>query len=385
MSNESVDQSRFERGRDGTAWRDFCDTLRAAGDIIVRYCDDDLERAEGFRYLSRLTRNSLERFVENSEPYRPRVRDTPWRSWIGIQSPDQDHPLIEIDGAHEYRIIGRRGTVNYGSFLALASRVPDDVGAVAAPASPEDALAEFDPTAYRPTGFLNVHDLTVEPDGSFEIIISPTEQKSNWLRSEADTSFIMIRQTFLDRSTEHPMELRVERLDAEPARPIKPGDVAKNLAIAGQNVVGTTVRFLSWAKELERLPNALTRIDEHYRDSGGSPDHLMYFGYWEVEPDEALVVTARLPANDHWNFQACNWWLENFDNYEEGQGYTTKQRARNDADGTVTLVLAHRPVDVGNWIDIDGHRRGTMNLRMVHPQGDADIATRKVPFAELAS
>ena len=36
----------------------------------------------------RLTRNGFERFVENSEPERPRLRDAPWRGSINVQCPD---------------------------------------------------------------------------------------------------------------------------------------------------------------------------------------------------------------------------------------------------------------------------------------------------------
>jgi hypothetical protein len=105
-------------------------------------------------------------------PYRPRVLITPWRVSIAIQSPDQDHPLIEVDGHNEYRITGTRGTVSYASFLSLASRIPDNVGAAPLAIPAESILSEFDPTAYQPTGFLTIHDLEVNADGTFEIVLS---------------------------------------------------------------------------------------------------------------------------------------------------------------------------------------------------------------------
>ncbi len=58
---------------DGSAWREFCDTLASAGDVILRDASPDtaLDRAEGFRYLSRLARLSLEKFVEHADPAAP--------------------------------------------------------------------------------------------------------------------------------------------------------------------------------------------------------------------------------------------------------------------------------------------------------------------------
>jgi len=226
----------------GAAWADFCDTLKELGDVIASESATDLEQAEGYRYLTRLLRNSLERFVENNEVYRPRVLDPPWRVSIAIQSPDQDHPLIEVDGRLEYRITGTRGTVGYASFLALASTVPADAGAAPAVRPVGSDLEHFDPTAYRPTGFLTVHDLDVADDGTFTIVCSSREHPGNWLRLESDTTFVMIRQTYLDREHETPMTLRVERLDPEPVRPIRPDELARNLAITAQNVAGSTRR-----------------------------------------------------------------------------------------------------------------------------------------------
>ena len=368
------------RLRTGEAWADFCDTLKELGDVVSREATSELEQAEGYRYLTRLLRNSLERFVENSEEYRPRVLDPPWRVSIAIQSPDQDHPLIEVDGTREYRITGARGTVGYGSFLALASLVPDDAGATAAARPVGSDLGRFDPTAFRPTGFLTVHDLELGADGTFEIIAGRRERAGNWLRFEADTRFVMIRQTFFDRAVEVPMTLTVELVDPEPVRPIRADEVARNLAVAAQNVVGSTTRFLHWARQLASAPNALTRIDPEYRDAGGSPDHLMYFGYWELAPGEALEVRARLPGNDSWNFQTCSWWAENFDSYEDGGGYLTKRTATVEPDGEVVMLLGPETVDHPNRIDTFGHTRGTMNLRIVHPAGDdATVTTRIVP------
>ena len=50
-----------ERLMSGATWADFCDALKRAGDVVRRDASprDPFDRAEGFRYLSRLTRVAL--------------------------------------------------------------------------------------------------------------------------------------------------------------------------------------------------------------------------------------------------------------------------------------------------------------------------------------
>jgi len=43
----------------GRAWAEFCDALKAAGDLVQERATCDLDRIEGYRYLSRLARDGL--------------------------------------------------------------------------------------------------------------------------------------------------------------------------------------------------------------------------------------------------------------------------------------------------------------------------------------
>ena len=54
----------------GETWRDFCRALERAGDTILRPGSplDPFDRAEGFRYLSRLARVALESYLEFRRP-----------------------------------------------------------------------------------------------------------------------------------------------------------------------------------------------------------------------------------------------------------------------------------------------------------------------------
>ena len=51
----------------GRAWDDFCESVRRAGHMIERFGDevDALDRAEWYRFMTRLMRNGFERYMEN--------------------------------------------------------------------------------------------------------------------------------------------------------------------------------------------------------------------------------------------------------------------------------------------------------------------------------
>ena len=57
----------------GEAWSEFCHNLEAAGVNLMNFGApmDPLTQAEGYRYLSRLTRAGLEAFVEHRDPAAP--------------------------------------------------------------------------------------------------------------------------------------------------------------------------------------------------------------------------------------------------------------------------------------------------------------------------
>ena len=170
-----MEENARDRLVSGAAWDDFCDTLKVAGRVIDEFGDEpsDLERAEWYRFLSRMVRNGFERMVENCEPDRPRLRDAPWRQSINVQSPDQDHLMCEfVDGEHEYRIRGNRGTVPYFIMATWTAPQPADLGGRDWAPQGVAGLAEFDPTNLTTTSFLSSRDLDFDDEGGFEIILS---------------------------------------------------------------------------------------------------------------------------------------------------------------------------------------------------------------------
>jgi hypothetical protein len=361
----------IERVLSGQSWETFCDTIKVAGQAILRENSpaDPLNRAEGFRYLARMTRAGLEAFIEHGDPERPVLRRPVHETVkMGADNPDNYYQHAVISGKHDYRLSGTRGTINYLGF-----------GTYAGGYGREGRSAQ--------TGYLEGKDLEVRPDGTLEVILSCKNHPGNWLPMEPDTSTLIVRQTFLDTQKETIADLKLERVGAEsapPPDPLTPAEIDEALTAAGRLVVGCAALFTNWAEDFARRPNELPPFDPGVSLAAhGDPNIFYYHGYWALAPDEALVVEADPPECDYWNFQVNNYWMESLD-YRYHRISINKQEARYRPDGSVRIVVAHTDPGMENWIETAGHNVGTMCFRWVRARGShPQPRTRVVKFDQL--
>jgi hypothetical protein len=85
-------------------------------------------------------------------------------------------------------------------------------------------------------------------------------------------------------------------------------------------------------------------------------------GWWELEPDEALVIELPDPGARFWGLQLASSLWHTLD-YANRLTTFNHAQARSDADGVVRLVLAHRDPGVHNWLDTTGLRSGVLICR----------------------
>jgi hypothetical protein len=385
--DESIEKAATERLVSGQAWDDFCDSLKAAGHMIDKWGDqpNTLDRAEWYRFLTRLLRNGCERFIENCEPERPRLRDAGWRQSINVQMPDQDHLLAEFDGPGEYRIVGNRGTAPYFVIAAWSAKQPADAGARDWAKRGVDGLKEFDPATLKTTGFLQSDAITFDAQGNFEVIASQNRHPGNWMPITADCVGLLVRVVHHRREDERAPTMRIERLDGARPRPVQAAEVSTGLAKTAQVVLGYAELVRTWWQDnLGQRPNQLRFSQTTYLSNGGVADRHFAFGTWRKAADEALVLQYKPPECEYWIFQLCNLWQENLDNYEDGQGYVTKFRATYEPDGGIRVVVAaENPGIGGNWVDSFGHTAGIMGLRLIKTTTPPPVTAHLVKLDEL--
>jgi len=387
----TTEQRAAERLLSGAAWNDLCAVLKRAGDIIHQFGDDvdELDRTEWYRFLSRLLRHGIQRYVENSEPDRPRLLNTPWRQAINFQSPDQDHLIAEFfDGAHDYRISGNRGTIPYFVMAAWEGGFPEDHGARDWADAGVAGLRDFDPAVMRATAFLPSDRIRFDVQGNFSVTVSRTQPEGgqDWLPITGASVGVLVRTLYHLREETIAPSLRIERLDGALPRPLRAGELSGSLARAGQIVFGYAELVRRWWQEsFSCTPNRISFDLALYLANGGVADRHHGFGTWTCGRDDALVVCFAPPECDYWIFQLCNVFQENLDNYEDGDGYLQKYRAHYEPDGSVRVVIAHRdPRLGGNWIDPFGHVHGAWSLRFIKTSGGPpDVSVYRLPLASL--
>jgi hypothetical protein len=364
---EPMDESE-RRVMSGAAWAELCDALKEAGQVVLDPASpaDPFDRAEGLRYLTRLTRAAFETFIEDADPTAPELLRTCHETIkMGADNPDNFYQNAPVSGKYEYRLRGRRGTVHYLGFGTQAG----NYGATG---------------SLETVGYLDDSKLEIADDGTFEILLSCEPRPGNWLRMTPETRTLVVRQTFLDRKTETRAELTLERIDgAHRPRPITARTIDRGLVASGRFVVGCAKLFHQWATSLAARPNTLPRFDPKVAEQAGGVPHIAYFhGYWSLAPDEALVIEATPPECDYWNFQLNNHWMESLD-YRYFPVTVNKHSAKLRDDGSVRVVVGHRDPGVDNFIDTCGHARGTMCWRWVRAAEHPEPTCRVVKQSEL--
>jgi hypothetical protein len=356
----------------GDTWNAFAEAIRDAGRVVLaeHAPGSRTDRAEGFRYLSRLVNAALTMFVEFADPDHPefgRLMDTSIK-W-GLDNVDALYHKCSIRGDRTYRIRGSGGSCHYLGFYATAGQFGDPV--------PEGKAAPG-----GVVGVVNNLELEFEKDGSFELLVSAERQPGNWLEIDPAASGIGVRQFFYDWDTEIPWKLSIERVGAtEPPPTLTPELLDRRMRNAIKFINPGCDLWDGLARSYQTQPlNEVIMIE---RGRSLTDPHQHYgFGWFEIEPDEALIVEFEPPACHYWSYQLYNWWGESFD-YTYRQSSLNGYQARCDADGRFRGVISQVDPGVPNWIDTADHAAGMLCPRFLLADAPPQQTYRVVKLSDL--
>ena len=350
-------------------WATFTSALQETAQEIVfknPKIDSDLARAEGLRYLTRLIAGGSLVELEAHDPAYPHfVRIlNPWIQW-GLPNPDCGYLHAAVHGDYSYRISGRRGSAR----VFRAEVYEGDWARMA-------GLHVFDGSS----------DLVAGPQGEFELVLSREERPGNWLRLPPGAGFLFVRQIYSDWDREEPAQLLIEREGAEYPPPAPtPADLVERLQLLTDFVRHSSVILGKGVEQYytadpDRIPFPpikMGREDEYTHDG-------MHFGqgYYQCEPDQAVILEVEPPPCDYWGIQLVSQFWESMDWYVSQTSLNNHQGVL-DSDGCFRAVISHRDPGVPNWLDTRDHTIGLISARYYRPESVPVPGLRTVPFDKV--
>ncbi|MFP6663928.1 MAG: hypothetical protein VCC00_07005 [Deltaproteobacteria bacterium] len=322
----------------GEAWEQFCDRLKAAGKMITSdgVPDTELDRAEGYRYLLASLAASIDASL-----YRSDLDDahlyynvTKFRS-PAMPSADARYLGAEITGKGLYRLSGTLGN------------------------SPHITIQEY--SGVESQGSFDLRK-AADAQGRFSITIGGPSQDADWMELSPQASLLYFREYFSDWDAARSSELLLERLDRqERGTPLAPAILAR--------VLEETATKLE--QELPYWKGRLDQIRARQKNLLGPPgtlggvglgDIIYGTGWFDLEPEQALLIELSPPEAAHWSFQLGNYWGEFLDFASYTSSLNGKQ-AKPSSDGGYRIVIAREDPGVPNWLDTAGHREGMIFYR----------------------
>ena len=354
------------------------DAFRAAAKQIVfddAEVDSELLRWEGLRYATRFFNVGLASELEYHDPANPHFcrAPSPYLNW-GYPNPDGSYLWTMIDGNHDYRVFGHRGSAHLFDVEAWEGDYAD--------------LRNCRVSGGRRDILGGKSDLQVNDDGSFEVILSKTVQGSNWIPIVPGAGHIYIRQWFYDWENEKQGTIHIERLGAHyPAEMPTERDYATRFNLLLRFLKATVQPIRAGVQQhydaepgTVAFPNDLLLMD-----TGKSVSFRNQFyarGQYQVSHDEAIILEVVPPDAQYWLFHLLSHFWEMSDSRYR-QISVNGHQATIDDDGVFRAVISHQDPGVPNWLDATGRPKGLIGGRYNWTDSVPIPTLRKVPFNSL--
>ena len=353
----------------------LAEALARAEEIIrsAPHVRTEADVAEGLEYLLGTVRGVIESGQHRGRSHPQLFQATGPYTKMGLDNPDTLYFYANLTDGAEYVVEGRRGTTADLSFQVMAGTYSADERAA--------SHAAFDDRA-----------LEIGADGRYSFRLGPPrydddEGDPGYVVLRPGTSMIAVREVFSDWSAEEAGSAILRRVDAV-------GTAPEPVTLAGQE------RF--YAKLAEALTGRLqtwlafpgwffgdqprNTLGEPRRTPGGLTTQFSSAGVFELEPDQAMIISVPVAGVPYQGFQLGSMWYASLE-YVHHQTSLTADQAHVTSDGMIHLVVTDHDPGLANWIETLGHREGIAQLRWqrVDSPITADLGptVRVMPFDRL--
>jgi hypothetical protein len=331
-------------------WDTFCENLKEVGSIIESESSlSETDQAEGYRYLLRLMRLSLEMNLEHSNPSSPSFYNLSHETAkIGADNPDNIYLNANIDGKQSYEVYGNIGESDYLSFGLKENRYSKDGTMI--------SLGEID-----------MRDMSVDSSGNFSLYVGGESDSKNFLPLPENANMLIVRQTYKNRISQTHAKINIKTTSSTPTPDLLTlvkleNQLHQTLAF----VRGTASTFIKWVHEFKNNhKNQLPMGDQaFFQAAGGDPKICYLHGYYDFDKSEYMEITTDIPDCEYWNFQLENYWMESLD-YRHYPIHINESSATFNNDGTLTINISHLPMNIKNNLITEGRNNGAMLLRWI--------------------
>ena len=283
-----------------------------------------------------------------ADPANPRFVDIvgPYKKWGGDNA-DAFYCYSPVDPARTYRVRVTPGDAVYLSLTVYGG--------------PRDGHYSD-----RIVGSLNSAQAPPGPDGTIEMVLSPTDPGPGapWIPLDPDAVAIVTRD-YLDDWVHDARAVWTIAADDPPAEYREDdADLARRFRAA-----------LTWVRDQATMvPLALgepNTVDPPYpvpttTFGWAAGDAAYAMGSYQLEDGQALVVKGRSPGCVFWNLCLWNPFLHTY-NYDYERVTINGAQVRYESDGSWVIVVS--PTDPGhpNWVSTAGHHRGRLWFRWFVP------------------
>lgn len=355
-------------------WEELIDQLRPLGDKMIerlppRLRDDPHTRAEGQRLLLAATMRAISDAIVGDRDHPMLVPEL--NICLNLFQPNSDtiYKSVLIGPGGRYRMRGDRGTIRV---LRMAQLGPDTLRT----GQHSAALAQHD-----------FDTLTLDAQGHFDVLITaerPADHAGDWWQLDPKTEKFMLRFVSYDWGVEREPRMSIDRLDTAPTRPRLSAEELHARFDELPTIIGNAATML--VRQAERLRdegyiNSLKEVD--FGQMSGLARQSYYEGAYELGPDEALLVEARIPKEcGYWSLILTNEIYETTDWYNN-QASLNGSQVRLDADGLFRAVISAKDPGVPNWLDTAGYPRGAVQGRWLDCDESPLPSMRKVALSEV--
>jgi hypothetical protein len=348
-------------------WTQTCRRLEA---LAQRLRDDDfpqdpLGHAEGVAHLAQQAVCWLEWFTAHADPVRPsfqRQNDlvTKW----GGPNVENVYRHARIDPALRYRITGKMHSCEE-FILALRAGFMhlERWGTVQQMTATELGIAEGD---------------------DFEILLGGNGSDPAFTVVHPDAITASIREYYFDWRPLEPATFTIECLDNDRApRPVDAGRLQQGLADAADSIERSLLYWNQYMHEF-RAQGVDNTFASPQRITKGLRDGRYAFCFYNLAPDEALIIESDRPDARYWGLQLYTLgWFESPDFANHVTSFNHRQ-AHVSSDGNIRAVIAHTDPGVPNWLDTEGRQAGLATYRWFWSGEQPQLTTRLVKAADVA-